>query len=131
MILTGNVSVSGPWVIDTGGNATYLGVGDVEVSKGVIANIPASSGEWSPSSKWISYQYGAATEEDLISGDVFIIDIEGRNRIQITDTPDEIEMGGVWSPDGSKLIIGTYGTGKIFIVDITKVLQEKGVHDEK
>jgi Tol biopolymer transport system component len=130
-ILTGKVPISGPVVIDTSGQAVYLGVGDLEISKGVIANIPAASAEWSPDSKWISYQYGAASEEEVVSGDVYIVDVEGKNRIQITDTPDEIEMGGVWSPDGTKLLIGASASGKITVVDISKALPEYKTRGDK
>ncbi|MDH4223872.1 MAG: hypothetical protein OEV55_10075 [candidate division Zixibacteria bacterium] len=97
----GNDSRNNIIVFDTTGKEmANLGRGII-LSKGRMGN-------WSPDSKKIAY---FDTEEDghyILASEIYLINVDGSGKIQITDTPDEIEFDPVWSPDGSKI---AYWTG--------------------
>jgi Tol biopolymer transport system component len=58
----------------------------------------------------------------MIEGsDFYIINIDGSGRVQITDTPDKIEMDPEWSPDGSKIAYWTdisHRRGEIWVIKL-------------
>ncbi len=57
---------------------------------------------WSPDGKWIIYtqDYAGAEIDDL-----FAIPASGGEAINLTNTPEISEGGGIWSPDGNALLI--------------------------
>ena len=79
--------------------------------------------KWSPDSKKIAYSYAKSkilSEHDfeIVESDIYIENLDGTGRIQITDTPDEIETGPVWSPDGTKIACGSHSSAKIFVIKL-------------
>jgi len=74
--------------------------------------------EWSPDSKQIVYVLMVESEYYIEKSDIFIINWDGTNKKQITNTPDEIEVEPIWSPDGTKLFCGSLDTDKIFIIKV-------------
>ena len=57
-------------------------------------------------------------EGSVMYSDIFLLDIQTGNRIQLTDTPNEYEERPSWSPDGSRILCRSSITGKIFVVKI-------------
>lgn len=68
---------------------------------------------WSPDGSRLVYEI---TEDDgtVITGsDLYLIGVDGRGRVKLTDTPDLIERWPSWSPDGASI---TYGAGEALYV---------------
>ncbi len=74
--------------------------------------------EWSPDSKQIVYALMVESEYYIEASEIFIVDWDGTGKMQITDTPDEIEVDPSWSPDGTKILYGILNTDKIFIIKL-------------
>ncbi len=74
---------------------------------------------WSPDSKRIAFCVQEESEFDIIASELYIINVDGTGRTQITDTPDEIETGPAWSPDGTKIACGSHSSAKIFVIKLS------------
>jgi Tol biopolymer transport system component len=97
----GNDSRNNIIVFDSTGNEL------ANLGRGIILS-EGRLGNWSPDSRKIVYN---ETEEDghnILSSELYIINVNGTDKNQITDTPDEIKFDPVWSPDGTKI---AYWTG--------------------
>jgi len=91
------------YVMDRGGaNLTDLG--------------PGHRPQWSPNSQWIVYQ---RTEDDghrFTAADLFATRADGGARVQLTDTPDALEMNPAWSPDGTRIAYDDQG--RLFVLPV-------------
>jgi Tol biopolymer transport system component len=97
----GNNSRGDVIVFDTTGNEiANLGRGEI-LSEG-------RTGNWSPDSKKIVYNVTTDDGHYTLTSDLYLAHWDGSSKIQITDTPDELEFDPVWSPDGTKI---AYWTG--------------------
>ena len=108
-------------VLDLNGNELInLSPGSQEISKGIFSGPCGSCSEWAPNSKQIVYLleiYNDVTEMDEGS-ELYIVNIDGSGRTQITNTPDEFELDPQWSPDGTKIACYSGNTGKIFVIGL-------------
>ncbi len=51
------------------------------------------------------YEYNPSSGNwEWSSSDLWVMDADGSNPVQLTDTPDNCEKGPLWSPDGSKIL---------------------------
>jgi hypothetical protein len=71
---------------------------------------------WSPDSKRIAYHRTVESEFDIEASDIYVINADGTDRRQLTNTPNVIEMYPAWSPDGNKITCKDLNTGKIFVI---------------
>lgn len=86
-----------------------------------LANLGMGGCEsWSPDSKRIVFCIQEESEFDIVASELYIINADGTGRTQITDTPDEIETGPVWSPDGTKIACGSHSSSKIFVIKLNE-----------
>jgi Tol biopolymer transport system component len=115
----------GPYLIDLKGHETYLGDPDVwtpvKDSTGRILghSIAGASGlhaKISPDGSKVVYEYGTTDpiKEDIVATDLVIKNVDGTGRFQI-ETPDEIEIYPVWSPNGEMIACETYNINKILV----------------
>ena len=77
---------------------------------------------WSPDGRRLVY-LGAIEDShfDMIAAELFVVNADGTCRVQLTDTPDLVEMYPVWSPDGMRIAYSTSRTGKIFVAVLEEV----------
>ncbi len=79
--------------------------------------------KWSPDSKKIAYSYAKSKilseyNFEIVESDIYIENLDGTERIQVTHTPDKAETGPVWSSDGTKIACATHKTSKIYIIKL-------------
>ncbi len=70
---------------------------------------------WSPESEWIVYMLTADDGHDMLGSELYILKVDGNTPINISETPDLLEMHPQWSPDGSWIVFDTSGDGQLFV----------------
>ena len=76
------------------------------------------TGCWSPDSKKIAYELTKENEYNVIASELYVVNWDGTDKQQITNTSDEIEMYPQWSPEGSRILCWSYNTGNIFVIKL-------------
>ncbi len=74
--------------------------------------------QWSPDSRKIVYMVSEDDGHQFTSSDIFIINIDGSGKTNVTNTRDLLEQNPSWSPDGKKLVYDEISSGKIFMIEI-------------
>jgi len=82
---------------------------------------PGSHPRWAPDSKNIVYFISKDDGERIIEADIFMTDIRGEQKYQLTQTDDRIEMHPDWSPEGNRIIFDEYETGIIYLIELEKI----------
>jgi Tol biopolymer transport system component len=99
-VVGGNMFVMNP----DGTNLTDLGNG----------NQP----RWSFDSKKIIYVIAEDNGDDYTASDIYMINADGTNKRNLTNTKDLIEMNPCLSPDGKNLVYDVYNIGSIYLKNI-------------
>ncbi|MFQ6003160.1 MAG: hypothetical protein ACE5KJ_05375 [Candidatus Zixiibacteriota bacterium] len=76
------------------------------------------NGKWSPDSKRIVYEITFEDGHFTYDKDLYLINVDGTDKMPIAVTPAEKEGGASWSPDGTKIAYLNGTTGKIYVVKI-------------
>lgn len=86
-----------------------------------MGNLPA----WAPDSKKILYQITSDDGHKITGSDLYVINADGTERIQLTDTANEFEVEPCWSPDGKKMLYRSEITGQIYMLFLEPVNNER------
>ncbi len=73
---------------------------------------------WSPDSRYLVYTLALDDGHEYTSADLYIVSIDGKERLQITDTPDRLEMNAAWSPDGSTIVCDDIDRGELMLIPV-------------
>ena len=105
-------------VLDLNGNELCRLAPDLpkKVSKDLVAHFVG--GTWAPDSKKILYMVGIEDGHEVYDTDIYIVNVDGSQRLPIAATPDQKEGGGSWSPDGTKIAYFNQTAGKMYVVKI-------------
>jgi Tol biopolymer transport system component len=68
-----------------------------------------SNPRWSPDGSSLVYEVTSDDGHRITGSDIFVIDRDGGNRSQLTNTPDRIERWPSWSPDGETIVFASEG----------------------
>ncbi len=110
-----SLSPDGQKVLFTlGGKGTFISDlnGNILVELG-YANYP----KWSPDGKWILFMRDKDNGYDYTESDLYVSDKDGRETFKLTDTKNEIEMFGEWSPDGTEIVFHN-NRGEIYLLKL-------------
>ena len=110
---------AGPWGSDRIEVVNADGTGRI-----VLAELPAMDLRWSPDGShivfcqimgWVEPEYGEA--DQVPTYDIWVMDAGGRNRINLTNTPEHDERDPQWATDGSG--IAYESQGDIWLMDLS------------
>lgn len=73
---------------------------------------------WSPDSKSLIFMITEDDGHKFTASDIYKIDINGMNKINLTNTAEEIELNPSISPDGRKLAYESYLDGAIYLMNL-------------
>ncbi len=115
------LSPDGKYILCQVGGMTILDLDGEVISH--VDNADAES--WLPDSRRLVFTRTVYAHDDIVAGDLYVIDITGENEVQITDTPDKTELDPVVSPDMTKIAYFVYGADAkgIEIIDVKEVLE--------
>lgn len=97
-----------------GGNIFVMNIDGSNISDLGVGNTP----KWSPDSKKIIYTMSEDDGYSYIASDIYIIDTDGSQKRNFTNTENKIEMNPSFSPDGKIIIFDELNSGSIFLMTI-------------
>ena len=96
------------WPIRGGGGGLYLvTVTGATTTYPPVALTPGSQPNWSPDGQQIVF----VAARTGLEGDLFVINRDGAQLTQLTDTPEDSEGEPVWSPDGTRIAFSSTHNG--------------------
>ena len=103
---SGEVSPDGRWVIDIQGLGASMWIAPTVPGEAVkVIDAPAGTdilgAAWSPDSGRIAFEAHTFEDQHLpTTSDIWVVDVDGSNLVQLTDTAVEHEYWPVWTRDG-------------------------------
>ena len=73
---------------------------------------------WSSDSKKIIFMITEDDGHEFTASDIFIINADGTQIINLTNTDDIMEMNPCFSPDGKSVVFDSYSDGSIYLINI-------------
>jgi Tol biopolymer transport system component len=86
-----------------------------DMSGNVLANLGrCDAAVWTRDGKWLVYMNGSDNGRQTLSSDIWMISADGLTKIQLTSTPDVLEMFPSCSPTDNK--IACSGNGALYVI---------------
>ena len=74
--------------------------------------------KWSSNSKNIIYTISQDDGYNYTASDIFVINTDGTQKTNITNTDDVIEMNPCFAPDGKSIVFDVINDGSIYLMNI-------------
>lgn len=97
-----------------GGNMFVMNIDGTNLTDLGIGNRP----RWSFDSSKIIFMIAEDDGHDYISSDVYIINIDGTQKRNLTNTSDLMEMNPCFAPDGKSIVFDVVNDGSIYLMNI-------------
>lgn len=97
-----------------GGNIFVLNVDGTNLTDLGKGNRP----RWSSDSRKLIYMITEDDGQDYTASDIYTINTDGTQKINITNTKNRIEMNPCISPDGKKIVFDVYNDGSVYLMNI-------------
>ena len=81
---------------------------------------PGHRPTWSPDGQWIAFMRTEDDGEAFTSADLFAARADGSAVVQLTDTPDRLEMNPSWSPDGGRVAFDDLTDGTVYVLPVAR-----------
>ncbi|MCK4295874.1 MAG: PD40 domain-containing protein, partial [Candidatus Marinimicrobia bacterium] len=94
----------GTFITDLNGNAL------IELG---YANAPM----WSPDGNWVVYMVDEDDGYRITASDIYAVSSDGKEKVQLTNTQNTIEMHPNWSPSMDKIVFDTI-EGNIMLIEV-------------
>ena len=89
--------------------------------------------QWSPDQNWLTVNARRLYEREEQPYDLWLLSADGTQLLRVTSAPPQ-DLGGYWSPDGTRLIFQREGTGLSILSLVTGDIASPGVslaHDSR
>ena len=103
-----------------GGNMFVFNIKTKRTKDLGIGNNP----RWSPDSRKLVYMITEDDGHNFTKSDVYVININGSGKTNLTNTSDLLEQNPSWSPDGKKIAFDEMSSGKIYVIEIAEEKRE-------
>jgi hypothetical protein len=91
----------------------------LDLDGNLLANLGTGEWEqWSPDSKRIVYAMTEESEFYIEASELYVVNADGTGKVQLTNTPNVIEVSPAWSPDGTKITCKSLRTGKMYVIKL-------------
>ena len=91
----------------------------MDIEGNILANLGRGEWEqWSPDSKQIVYAMTEQSEFYIEASELYVVNTDGTGKVQLTNTPNVIEVSPSWSPDGTKITCKSLRTAKMFVIKL-------------
>ena len=88
-----------------------------DLNGNIIANLGyANAPQWSPNGKYVVYMNDKDDGHKLLSSDIYVISVDGKNRTRVTSTENGIEIYPAWL-SSNKVLYGTT-EGVIYSIEL-------------
>ncbi|MBL7092778.1 PD40 domain-containing protein [candidate division KSB1 bacterium] len=76
--------------------------------------------QWSPDNRKLVYMITEDDGHNFTKSDVYVININGTGKTNLTNTSDLLEQNPSWSPNGKKIAFDELNSGKIYVIEIAE-----------
>lgn len=73
---------------------------------------------WAPGGNKIAYMITTDDGHQYLSSDVYVINVDGSGKVNVTNTETRLEMSPCWSPDGKWIAYHTLNEGQILVQEV-------------
>ncbi len=86
---------------------------------GLVDLGPGNRPQWSPDSEYLAYMIAGDDGHQFLASDIYVIKIDGSEKINLTNTDDQMEMNPSWGA-GNRIAFDVMDEGGIYVMEIAQ-----------